>query len=260
MTPFQMDAGMILPNEMFVDVLCYVDYRTLVFARLAHEHFRLLVMKCAAQLAHRRSFRVSLDGRRLVYAEAGQQRRKVISYETGNQQSLAAACRRLAERVVGPHAVSQLAFDGHTWNTLDVDVVFDAAPQMKYAEQVELFSPDGATISGDSAAFMSNFAAMKELRVWFDYEVFRQFDWTFLRRECARELRCVRLTRLAFWTEAMNRSVEELVHHCVALQRLRGGGDLEFDFSDNIASGAFGRRIIEVGGSETLSFVLVPVK
>ncbi|KAH7725217.1 hypothetical protein AAVH_07265 [Aphelenchoides avenae] len=233
----QLDVGTMLPNEMVLDVLSCVDYKTLVFAKLTQERFRVLVTKFATQLAHGRRFIVLICDSYLLCSElpTGAQRSERISYEEGNPQSLAAACRTLADEVIGPHAVFQLTFYDDTWNTPDLDVVFKAAPLLKYAERVELHSPEGATISGDSAAFMSNIVGMKKLRLIFHYDAVQQEQDDDEEDE----------DDLEFFPHG-DRLVEELVRNCITLPRLRGGDSLEVDLLENFSSGAFGRRIIEV--------------
>ncbi|KAH7668203.1 hypothetical protein AAVH_42957 [Aphelenchoides avenae] len=123
-----------------------------------------------------------------------------------------------------------------------IGVVFEAAPPLKYAEQVALFSPNGSTYN--SKAFMSNFVGMKSLRLRFDYGIFRHFSWTFLGQECALELRLIQLIRPLVWTNDTNHSVEELVRCCSTLPHLLGGQALELDFSGSYFSAAFALRII----------------
>ncbi|KAH7725218.1 hypothetical protein AAVH_07266 [Aphelenchoides avenae] len=237
-----------LPNDMLLDVLPCADYKTLVLAKLSQRRFLLLVTGSAAQLAHRRRFVVIILSNKLVYVElpTGATRTKTISYEDGNRQSLAASCQEL-DGVIGPHAVVQVSFFDYTWNTPDVGVVFEAAPPLKYAERVDLCRPPPVpAISGVSEEFVNNFAGIKELRLYLDYDVVAQFDWAFLRAESARNLRRLKFPTSVRGTEADNRFAEELIRNCITLPRLRGGEPLELDFSARAFSGAFGRRIVEL--------------
>lgn len=175
-----------LPNELLLDMLRCADYKTLVLAKLAGPRLLRLITKYGAELAHRRTFRIAFNIRYIHHIEATTlgQRRETISYEPGNKRSLAAVCRKLAG-VIGPHLVEQLTFYDDWWHTSHVGVVFEAAPPLKYAECVELFSRFDSTTSGNSEALMRHFVGMKELRLYLDDEVLRQFDWTFLGREPA---------------------------------------------------------------------------
>ncbi|KAH7694774.1 hypothetical protein AAVH_38176 [Aphelenchoides avenae] len=137
-----------------------------------------------------------------------------------------------------------------TWNVPGFDVVFEAAPFLKHADEVIFYgySLDETVIAANSEAFMRNFVGMKSLRLGLDNEAFSQFSWRFLRREATQEIRRIELVG---WpspaTEDMSRSVEELVHECAALPRLQSGKvSLELDFSAKLFSGAFGLRIIEL--------------
>ncbi|KAH7702627.1 hypothetical protein AAVH_30214 [Aphelenchoides avenae] len=153
-----------------------------------------------------------------------------IPYEHGNQASLAVAYRQLAE-VIGAHAVTTLTFHDDLWNHPDIGTVFEAAPALKYAEDVVLHSPHGSTTGDHSEAFMHNFAGLKALCLHLDYHVFCQIRWTFLRWEVQ--------------TESFDRCVEELVGYCATLPHPLGGESLELDFSESYFSGAFCLRIIE---------------
>lgn len=244
MRPFQMDAGMFLPNEMFVDVLCCVDYRTLVFAKLSQERFRILIMKWAAQLAHRRRFVVSIYTSSLVYTDWTNYGVRMplittISYEAGNLQSLTGACREL-EGVISTHELCRLAFNDHAWHMPGVAALFEAAPSLKYTTWVELHRPESKITSGDCAAFMRNIDGIKKLSLYF---IYADVQWALLSAESARRLRLRQ-------TAARSRFVEELVLGYIALPRPRRGDSLELDFTYNVSPSAFGQRIIEVSSRE----------
>ncbi|KAH7725207.1 hypothetical protein AAVH_07255 [Aphelenchoides avenae] len=237
-----------LPNETFLHVLHCADYKSLVLAKLAGLRLLRLITKYAAELACRRRFRVVICDGHLVCCElrTGVPNGTTIRYEPGNQQSLAAACRELAG-VIGPHLVEQLFFyHPNQWNAPDLDVIFEAAPPLKYVEQVDVFSPKGSVISGVSDVFMDSFAGMTKLGLYFDYEAVEHFDWAFLRRESARNLRLLELPSRVRGIGAMNRFVEELMRFCITLPRLRGGEPLELDLTAHFFSGAFAQRIIEL--------------
>lgn len=110
-----------------------------------------------------------------------------------------------------------------------------------------LYSPDDAIIDGNFDALMHNFAAMKSLDLSLNKNAFCQVSWTFLRQECARELRLLRVDVMDLTTpEEVIRSAEELVHECATLRRLLGGEALKLDLSRNDFPRAFALRIIEV--------------
>ncbi|KAH7708694.1 hypothetical protein AAVH_24056 [Aphelenchoides avenae] len=229
-----------LPNESLLVVLGFADYRTLVIAKLAGTPFLRVVTKFAEELARRRSFRVTFYTEQLVYYDG--ERRTSILYEAGNETSIVAACREL-NAVIGPHFVDHLYFCDNTWNMPGVSVIFEAAPQLKYAEDVEILIDDGVV----DEAFMRNFAGLKELRLWLDYDAFSQLSWTFLREESARELRLIEFTQN--WRENVRTTlaVEDLVRYCVTLPNRQGGEPLELEFMQTVFSSRnVGRRIIEV--------------
>ncbi|KAH7675983.1 hypothetical protein AAVH_42108 [Aphelenchoides avenae] len=231
-----------LPNESLLQVLHFTDYRTLVLAKLTSRHFLRLIVKFTEELARRRSFRVCFYTTGITYIEATTNARRM---SIPCKPSLVAACREVA-RVIGPHAVAKLTFSAaaYTWDVPDVNAIFEAAPPLKFAEEVEISTYNGVRIC--SEAFMHNFSGTRVLDLWFNYDTFCQFNWAFLRRESARELRRIKFIRISAWTECMDRSVEELVRECAALPRLLGGEPLELDLSSNDYSGEFGKRIIEV--------------
>ncbi|KAH7714311.1 hypothetical protein AAVH_18330 [Aphelenchoides avenae] len=76
---------------------------------------------------------------------------------------------------------------------------------------------------------MHNFAGLKTLRLRLDYEVFSQFNWAFLRRDGAHNLRLIKVTG-----------------HSAKLPHTLAGEPLELDFSENVFYAAFGLRIIEL--------------
>ncbi|KAH7702628.1 hypothetical protein AAVH_30215 [Aphelenchoides avenae] len=235
-----------LPNESFLQVLHFADYKTLVLAQLAGRRVLGLAIIFAQELARRRFFIVTFRTTDVTYVDITTLTGGGIDYEPGNQPTLTAACRELA-RVIGPHAVSNLTFDGNTWNMPDVGVIFEAAPALKYAEDVVLQSLHESHMDADSEALMSNFAAMESLSLWLDNDVFGQFSWAFLRQESARELRHIKVTcRPAVPTDNVNGSVECLVRESAALPRPLEGDALELDFSDTYFSVKFCLRVIEV--------------
>lgn len=122
---------------------------------------------------------------------------------------------------------------------------------LKNAEIVDLYSSVHSTVAPNCDAFMHNLAGMKSLRLWCGWDVFRQLSWTFLRQECARQLRLISVfigdsaaqeptvsDWLSYLTEDMNRPVKELVRRCAALPPVPGGQALELDFSEREFSGA----------------------
>ncbi|KAH7675921.1 hypothetical protein AAVH_42172, partial [Aphelenchoides avenae] len=233
-----------LPNESFLQVLHFVDYKTLVVAKLAGARFLRLIVKFAEGLARRRTFLVTLFTTTICYYDetigtAGQ-----VKYEPGNPTSLSAACRQVAA-AIGPHAVTELVFCVRTWNMPGVGVIFEAAPPLKYAERVDLYKNDDI-IEDNFDAFMSNFVGMKTLRLFLNCDVRRQFSWTFLRRESARDLRLIQVSAYPCTpTENILRSIEELVRYCGTLPRLQGGEALELDFSKNDFFGTFALVVID---------------
>ncbi|KAH7706329.1 hypothetical protein AAVH_26451 [Aphelenchoides avenae] len=243
-----------LPNESLLQVLHFVDYRALVLAKLAGAPLLCVATKYAAELARRRSFRVTFFAK-WITCDGDGERRKSIRYEAGDRASLADACREVAE-LVGPHAVANLMFSENTSDMPYVGVVFEAAPPLKFAEEVAVHSVAELVTVFDSEAFMSNFSGMKTLRLGLNYDAFRQFSWTFLRKESARELRLIKFTRP--WQENVNmtRFVIGLVRFCTTLPRLQGGEALELDFSQTVFSGAFAQRIIKLlkGTGRELTF------
>lgn len=116
-------------------MLHFVDYKTLVVAKLAGRYFLQRVRKFAGDLARHRRFRIMFISGSVVYDDVTIGRS--IPYEPGNQQSLAAACRELA-KAIGPPGVAELTFCANTWNTPGIGEIFEAAPPLKYAEDVLL--------------------------------------------------------------------------------------------------------------------------
>lgn len=229
-------------------MLHFADYRTLVLTKLAGRRFLRVTMKYAGELARHRRFRVTFHTSYVSYidVEVGERPTR-MRYEPDNQASLADACRELAG-VIGPHAVANLTFTGSTLNTDGVGAVFAAAPPLKYAENLELYWPDGSTDGGTNPeVFMSDFAGKKTLRLSLDYNNFHKLSWSFLREESARDLRLIKVSGCdSAPPGSMNRSVDELVRYFVTLPHLQGGRPFELDFSGNYFCGAFGLRIIEV--------------
>ncbi|KAH7709898.1 hypothetical protein AAVH_22831 [Aphelenchoides avenae] len=240
-----------LPNESFLVVLHFADYKTLVLAKLAGRRFLRLATTYAEELARHRRFRVTFHTSYISYSDVTiDERPKRIRYEPVNQASLAAACQEVAD-VIGPHAVSNLAFSGSTMIMDGVGAVFEAAPALKYAEDVDLYWPgDSTSVNNDPEAFMQNFAGMKTLSLSLGFDTFRQLSWSFLRKESARELRLIKVSGCGSAPpRPMDRSVEELVRCCVTLPHLQGGAPLELNgappFSKNKFTGPFGLQIIE---------------
>lgn len=94
---------------------------------------------------------------------------------------------------------------------------------------------------------MRHLTGLKTLRLQLDYDLFRQFSWTFLRQESMRDLRLIVLSDTrSTWTEEADRLVEGLVRDCFTLPGALDGETLELDFSGEYFRAAFGRRIIEV--------------
>ncbi|KAH7705111.1 hypothetical protein AAVH_27680 [Aphelenchoides avenae] len=238
---------MLLPNELLLEALHFADFGTLVAAKLAAARLLDVVTKFAAELACRHSFDVEIFVTYINYVDRTIYAfRRSIQYESANQSSLSAACRELAE-IIGPHVVAMLTFYENAWNMSGVGVVFEAAPALKYARSVGLYSAFGSTIANDCAPFMQYFAGTKSLHLSLTYDVFRNFSWTFLCREAACELRRISMfTEQSDLDEDNDRPVEELVRYCAKLPHLLGGEPLELEFRDNYLSGAFGMRTIEL--------------
>lgn len=240
---FQLDVVTVLPNESLLAVLQFLDYKSVVFAKLTEKHFQRFITKFADDLAHRRRFRVSLETTRISFNDLTVGPRWSIQYESDKQASLAAACREL-DRVIGPHAVVSLNFSEDTWKMRGVGVIFKAAPPLKYAEDVAFYSPHGSAIGGNSEALMSNLAGMKSLYIQAHCDIIQQFNWSFLRQECARKPRLIKVfAKPPVPNEYVQRSIEKLVRCCATL---RDGEPLKLDFSRDYFTGAFGHRIIEV--------------
>ncbi|KAH7660424.1 hypothetical protein AAVH_43792, partial [Aphelenchoides avenae] len=228
---------MLLPNESLLIVLQYADYKTLVLTKLAGRRFLQLARKYAEELARHRRFRVTFRTSYISYSdvEVGE-RPKRIRYEPVNQPSFAAACREL-DGAIGRHAVASLTFTGSTMIMGGVGAVFEAAPALKYAEDVYLRWPSDSTNgSNDPNAFLLNFEAMKTLRLSLGYNsnIFRQLNWTFVQKESARELRLIKVSGCGpVRIGIMNDSVKELARYCVTLSHLQGGQPLELGFSNS---------------------------
>ncbi|KAH7714300.1 hypothetical protein AAVH_18319 [Aphelenchoides avenae] len=237
-----------LPNESLLQVLHFADYKTLALVKLSGAGFLRFITKYEEELARRPSYRVTFHTACISYSDVTiSERPKRIRYEPTNRQSIAGACRKL-ERAIGPHGVANLTFTGRTLNMYDVDAVFQAVPLLKYAEYADLYWPDSSTGgSTNPEAFLENFTGMKTLRLSLDFNTFRKLSWSFLRKECARKLRLIKVSGSKPPTAgSMNASVKELVRYCVSLLHLQDGEPLELDFSNNSFSGAFGVRIIEL--------------
>lgn len=242
---FQVDVGAMLPNESILQVLHFVDYRTLVLAGFAASRFLHVYTKFTAELARRHNFQINFYGNSIWYSDVTTGgRRKSIPHVVGNQPSLAIACREL-DGIIGPQVVGKLVFSENTWNTSTFAVIFESAPPLRYAEEVVLYVPHGSNIGSSSEAYMHNFDGTKALRLWVDCDAFRQFCWTFLSRESACGLRLIEFTKPSDLTRARS-AIEEFVLYCVTLPPRLSGDPLELDFSENEFSGRFALRVIEV--------------
>ncbi|KAH7702522.1 hypothetical protein AAVH_30321 [Aphelenchoides avenae] len=220
-----------LPNETLLDVLHCADYATLVYAELEGARLQHLGTQFAAQLARRRKFRVRVDFDSISCVDPSTKRsRYAADCFEGNQRLYTAAARQVAARI-GPHAVGVLEFPRGSWNVAAILVVFEAAPVLKYAEEVHVRAiADHARsrraaakdLHAHSAAFMRHFSGLSALRLWLDYDLFRQFDWTFLGRESARHLRRITVSdTTSTWYEMANRCVD-----CLTVPRTLGGEPL----------------------------------
>ncbi|KAH7708592.1 hypothetical protein AAVH_24170 [Aphelenchoides avenae] len=221
-----------LPNESFLQVLHFADYKTLVLTKLAGRCFRRLATKYAAKLACRHSFHVTVNTSYISYSDVTiGDRLRTIENGRVYEPSLEAACREL-DKAIGPHAVNNLAFYGNTWNMPGVGVIFEASPPLKYAEDVELYSPYGSANGNNSEPFMSHFAGIKSLRLGISFNLFRQFKRTLLHPESSRNLRLIKVgPGLSALSADVQNSIEELARSCVTLPRMSGGEPLELDFS-----------------------------
>ncbi|KAH7706515.1 hypothetical protein AAVH_26261 [Aphelenchoides avenae] len=131
---------MMLPNESLLDVLQCVDYATLVYAKIAGARLQHVVTQFAAQLACRRKFRVKFYYGTIECYEWDGIAEPTLAcyawYREGDRRSLVTACRQLAE-AIGPHVVELLEFPKGSWNEGGILVIFEAAPVLKYAEEVQ---------------------------------------------------------------------------------------------------------------------------
>ncbi|KAH7704640.1 hypothetical protein AAVH_28168 [Aphelenchoides avenae] len=239
---------MLLPNELLLEALRFVDFGTLLSAKFVDARFLDVVAKFAALLARRRSFQVLFYPSYITYIDVTvHSGRKSIRYETGDRPSLAAACGKLAA-IIGAHVVVKLTFCENTWNAPGLGVIFDATPALKYAEAVGLRSPPGSITENGCQPFMHNLAGTKSLCFSLTYHVFRQLSWTFLGGAAAHELRhvSVDIYDIDCLPENATDSIEELVGHCVRRPRPLAGEALELDFSLNYLPEDFAIRIIEV--------------
>ncbi|KAH7708584.1 hypothetical protein AAVH_24162 [Aphelenchoides avenae] len=101
---------MLLPNELLLDALSFADFSTLVSAKFVNANFMDIVGANDHLLAVQRRFNVLVMNAYITYDDVTNGgRRKSIRYEPNNHESLAAACRELAD-VIGQHAVAKLAF------------------------------------------------------------------------------------------------------------------------------------------------------
>ncbi|KAH7714317.1 hypothetical protein AAVH_18336 [Aphelenchoides avenae] len=177
-----------LPTESLLVALHSADYKTLILAKLATARFLRLIDKFAHELEVRRRFRVDFCATCIEYEDVTiRARSRSIRFEPGNRASLASACRYFAG-VIGPHSVANLTFTGSAWNMGGVGAVFAYDFLLKYAENVDIYWPNGSTSSSiNPEAFLYNFVGMKMLRLSLGYDTFRQLNWTFLRKELARE-------------------------------------------------------------------------
>ncbi|KAH7702626.1 hypothetical protein AAVH_30213, partial [Aphelenchoides avenae] len=157
-----------LPNESFLQVLHFADYKTLVLTKLVGKHFLRLAVKYAEELARRRSFLVTFWTAQITVSDMTSLVGGSIPYKHGHQTSLAHACRELAG-LIGPHAVTTLTFHENTWVMPGVCAIFEAAPALKYTEDVVLHSLDQYTVGSSSEALMSNFIGMKALCLHLNY-------------------------------------------------------------------------------------------
>lgn len=134
-----------------------------------------------------------------------------------------------------------------------MDVIFDAVPALKFAQGVIVNMRKCLQAGGNPEAFMGNFARLKSLSVNLDYDTFREFGWTSLRHESARDLQRIKFSGLSDALYAdVNSSLEELVRYCATLPRLLNGEALDLDFSDIHFMGPLALRIIEVSTGENL--------
>lgn len=76
-----LDVGTMMPNESLLQVLHFVDYKTLVLVKLAGAPFLRVAAKFAEVLALRRSFRVNVFTSWIMYAYGTFDTRSTIRYE-----------------------------------------------------------------------------------------------------------------------------------------------------------------------------------
>ncbi|KAH7703326.1 hypothetical protein AAVH_29501 [Aphelenchoides avenae] len=219
---------MLLPNESHLEALYFADFSTLVSAKFVDARFLRVVTVNGQLLAIQRRFNVLVFNSYISYDTNGS-RRTSIRYERADLQSFAAACRALAD-VIGQHVVGKLTLFDNTSIIPGVEMLFELVPALKFAHDVIVNFQGGSQAAGDPEAFMRNFARLKSLGLSLDHGIFRQFTWSFLGLDAARELQLVKFFGPSFPTEDVNRSVEELVRYCATCPRLLGGGTLEIDF------------------------------
>ncbi|KAH7712994.1 hypothetical protein AAVH_19665 [Aphelenchoides avenae] len=106
-----------LPNESFLQVLHFADYKSLVFVKLAGIFF--------ADSIHYNDMAIGAQ--------------QSIRYEHNDMASLAGSCREI-DGVIGPHDVATLTFFWNSWMVPDVGVIFEAAPPLKFVQEVVLRS------------------------------------------------------------------------------------------------------------------------
>ncbi|KAH7708106.1 hypothetical protein AAVH_24635 [Aphelenchoides avenae] len=234
-----------LPNESLLQVLHFADYKTLVLTKFAGKRFLRLAMKFAEELARRSSFVVTFWTAQITYIDMTSLAGGSIPYELSNQTSLAHACRELVV-VIGPHAVTTLIFRDNMWAMPGICVIFEAAPALKYAEDVVFRSLDQYIARDSSETVMSNFVGMKALCLHLNYHVFHQFSWTFLRQDSARELRLIKVHASSWAENDLYRSLEEFVRYCAMRPRLVGEDALEVDFSALSFPRSYCLRVIEL--------------
>ncbi|KAH7714308.1 hypothetical protein AAVH_18327 [Aphelenchoides avenae] len=238
---------MLLANELALEALLFADFTTLVSAKFVNAKFMGIARANDHLLAVQRRFNVLVMNAYITFDDGTNGGRwKSIRYEPARLQSFAVACRELAD-VIGQHAVRKLSFLDLTWTTPGVNIVFEAVPALKFAQDVIIYMQMCSQAGGNPEAFMRNFVRPKSLNLNLDNGSFPPLSWAFLETDEARELRLVKLFGPSSPTEDVKRSVEDLVRKCAKLPRLIGGDALEIDFTQSsYFPGSFIRRVIEL--------------
>lgn len=181
---------MLLPNELLLDVLHFVDFSTLVAAKFAGSRLLGVVTANEHLLAIQRRLGILIMDNYITCDGAMNGRRKSIRYERTDHSSFASACRDLTH-VIGPHAVGKLMCFENSWTVPGMDTVFELVPALKFAQDVSVNFRKCSQTGFSHEPFVRNFACPSSLCLSLDYDAFRYFRWAFLGLGAARELRTI---------------------------------------------------------------------